>query len=102
MNKELIELRKGLAIDDYLQLTKDKDVSAYISYQQYMFLLESKIKDLQAEKDHYKHLYSEVKKQKDDVVEYIKNRIVKDDYMLRTDTKMVQNELLRMLGETDE
>lgn len=51
--------------------------------------------------EHYKHLYSEVKKQKADVVEYIKNRIVENDYMLRNDTKMVQNELLRMLGEID-
>ncbi len=31
------------------------------------------IEDLQKKVDHYKHLYSEAKKQKDDVVEYIKN-----------------------------
>ena len=41
----------------------------------------------------------QLKKQKDDVVEYIKHRIVEDDYELRTDTETVQKELLRMLGE---
>lgn len=29
--------------------------------------------------------------------EYVENRIVEDDYMLRTDTEMVQGELLEIL-----
>ena len=75
--------------------------------------------------DHYKHLYSEVKKQKDDlqkemdyvddynrhllkqkddVVEYIKNETEElenkiDDYAI---SKYVKRDLLRMLGEIDE
>lgn len=42
-------------------------------------------------------------KQRDEVIEealeYIENRIVEDDYMLRTDTEMVQKELLDILKE---
>lgn len=53
------------------------------------------------EKDHYKHLYSEVKKQKDDGIKYIKEEclgknLVDDD--IRNDAF---KNLLRMLGETD-
>lgn len=68
---------------------------------------DKKIKELQKKAElgeHYKHLYSEVKKQKDDVVEYIKknwyskntrdiNEIVIGDWRI---------DLLRMLGEIDE
>ena len=50
--------------------------------------------------EHYKHLYSEVKKQKDDVVEYIKHKMsIKENYMIYGD---IGTELLRMLGEIDE
>ena len=52
-------------------------------------------KKIKEEKDHYKHLYSELKKQKDDVVEYIKT--FKDD--IRGLDGVV---LLRMLGEIDD
>ena len=45
--------------------------------------------------EHYKHLYSEVKKQKDDGIKYIKSF----EYYIPKDNK---NELLRMLGEIDE
>ena len=48
--------------------------------------------------EHYKHLYSEVKKQKDDVVEYIKNIARTDDYL----DGISCDDLLRMLGEIDE
>ena len=55
------------------------------------------------EKDHYKHLYSEVKKQKDDVVEYIKNNFIEGEvFYSKSWLKMKKKELLRMLGETDE
>ena len=60
-------------------------------------LLLSYIEQLQKKAElgeHYKHLYSEVKKQKDDVVEYIKK--FKDD--IRGLDEVV---LLRMLGEKD-
>ena len=49
--------------------------------------------------EHYKHLYSEVKKQKDDVVEYIKHKMsIKENYMIYGD---IGTELLRMLGEIE-
>lgn len=55
------------------------------------------IKDLQKKAElgeHYKHLYSEVKKQKDDVVELIK----KTPFLYHP----FREELLRMLGEIDD
>lgn len=58
--------------------------------------------------DHYKHLYSEVKKQKDDVVEYIKKNLTvgsildgKKTYVLN-DYTFDYKDLLRMLGEINE
>jgi len=58
--------------------------------------------------EHYKHLYSEVKKQKDDVVEYIKkNKKVITKYEAK-DTRLPIgtfmwniDEVLRMLGEIE-
>ena len=44
--------------------------------------------------EHYKHLYSEVKKQKDEIFKYIKSF----EYYIPEEHK---NELLRMLGEID-
>lgn len=55
------------------------------------------IPDLQAKAQlaiHYKHLYSTLKKQKDEIVKYIKSF----EYYIPEDDK---NELLRMLGEID-
>ena len=116
MNKEEIikELDKqNRELGEDLSLTKDK------------------LNKTLFEKDHYKHLYSEVKKQKDelekennelqkayelidksmyefmkqkdDVVEYIKNETEElenkiDDYAI---SKYVKRDLLRMLGEID-
>lgn len=78
------------------------------------------IKDLQKKAElgeHYKHLYSEVKKQKDDVVEYIKSYDVFKEFSFPLMKKWEENEvkssidyqfkesikkeLLRMLGEID-
>ena len=63
--------------------------------------------NLKKKADHYKHLYNELKKQKDDVVEYIKNnklfKYVYDEeelFEIITD-KQAKNDLLRMLGEID-
>ena len=56
--------------------------------------------------EHYKHLYSEVKKQKDDVVEYIKKNILisydKYGFDKNIVAGIIVNDLLRMLGEIDE
>ena len=60
-------------------------------------LLLSYIEQLQKKAElgeHYKHLYSEVKKQKDEIFKYIKSF----EYYIPEDNK---NELLRMLGEID-
>ena len=69
-------------------------------------LLEKENKELKQKAElgeHYKHLYSEVKKQKDDVVEYIKNNTYFEDNIVKT---MVfgdfSKDLLRMLGEINE
>ena len=92
MNKEEIikELDKqNRELGEELSLTKDKlDKTLF-------------------EKDHYKHLYSELKKQKDDVVEYIKSAIENDDIEELKDGRhlLLWNEdldkLLRMLGEIE-
>lgn len=66
-------------------------------YQQEVMKLNKEIEDLQKQVeqgDHYKHLYSEVKKQKDDVVEYIKS-------YLQFRKEFDLDKVLRMLGEID-
>lgn len=55
--------------------------------------------------DYISELEQEVKKQKEvinDVIEYVENRIVEDDYMLKVDTDMVQKELLDILKEVSD
>ena len=66
------------------------------------------IKDLQKKAElgeHYKNLYSSVKKQKDDVIEYIKTTTYSDITGLEkhniTEFWFIKD-LLRMLGEIDE
>lgn len=73
-------------------------------------LYENEIKVLQKKAElgeHYKHLYSEVKKQKDNVVEYIKNKREQLHHSFDEpgwDYLFICNpdELLRMLGEIDD
>lgn len=79
----------------------------YIHMEEY-----KKVKELG---DHYKHLYSEVKKQKDDVVEYIKEiKKHREEGLTITEYKTkwrsmfdylesdeIINNLLRMLGEIE-
>jgi len=64
-----------------------------------------KLKKKAEQGEHYKHLYSEVKKQKDDVVEYIKTTTYSDITGLEkhniTEFWFIKD-LLRMLGEIDE
>lgn len=71
----------------------------YIHMEEY-----KKVKELG---EHYKHLYSEVKKQKDDVVEFIKKHFQDDEGIIckyvgdnacEINEKFI-DELLRMLGE---
>lgn len=51
--------------------------------------------------DHYKKLYSSVKKQKDDVVEYIKSLQIYGLKHSKTFYSEVFNGILRMLGEIE-
>lgn len=54
--------------------------------------------------DYISELEQQVKKQKEvinDVIEYVENRIVEDDYMLKVDTDMVQKELLDKLKDKE-
>ena len=63
-------------------------------------------------KDVFKELFNEMinwkeesQRQKEVInsaIEYVENRIVEDDYMLRVDTDMVQKELLDILKEESE
>lgn len=66
---------------------------------------DKKIKELQKKAElgeHYKHLYSEVKKQKDDVIEYVKNNFIEGEvFYSKSWLKMKKKELLRMLGEIE-
>ena len=75
------------------------------------YAMQKQIDDLQKKAElgeHYKHLYSKVKKQKDDVVEYIKSAIENDDIEELKESRhlLLWNEdldkLLRMLGEIDD
>lgn len=90
-------------MNKYYELNKDLDNCTIIlsslgygkSFYEIKRLYEGKIKDLQKKAElgeHYKHLYSEVKKQKDEIFKYIKSF----EYYIPEDDK---NELLRMLGE---
>ena len=67
--------------------------------------LKEYIKDLQKEAelgDHYKHLYSEVKKQKDDAIEYVNSIVFEEIFTFVRERAEVKYNLLRMLGEIDE
>lgn len=69
------------------------------------YAMQKQIDDLQKKAElgeHYKHLYSEVKKQKDDVVEYIKKLSDNtDDTTCYEIDRNSRNDLLRMLGEIE-
>ncbi len=102
MNKE--EFKK-LAEEEFINNTMKHLDSALIFT--YIQNLEKKAELV----EHYKHLYSEVKKQKDDVVEYIKyliKRLEEFDIPKRKETGAFWyqvmgelEELLRMLGEIE-
>lgn len=111
MNRELIE-----------EILKDISTPTGISYSGDQTIANSTVEnilefidDLQKKAElgeHYKHLYSEVKKQKDDVIKYIKyliKRLEEFDILERKETGAFWyqvmgelKELLRMLGEINE
>ena len=62
-------------VDDILD--ENLSPSSYCLVHNYIINLHKEIDNLQKKAelgDHYKHLYSEVKKQKDDVIEYLKKK----------------------------
>ena len=107
MNKEDKKIQENL-VNEMMKVSKtNPDVMIYMqSLMKCYEDLEEENKKLQEEKDHYKHLYSEVKKQKDDVIEYIKKNILfgydKYGFDKNIVAGIVINDLLRMLGEIDE
>lgn len=104
--KKRKRLQKNEAQKRYYQKNKDyyKNYSKEWTKQQ--------ILDLQKKVelgDHYKHLYSELKKQKDDVVEYIKYQLPNFDFEKDIKARMLGSMIIvmldedeRMLGEIDE
>lgn len=60
MNEEMSELRKELGIDDWLELVKeDKNLNgSYISFAQYMYLLEKENQELKKQLGNYKNRYA--------------------------------------------
>lgn len=115
MNKEIEEILDKLKDKDWyeeLDLTGTKWIELKLLLS-YIEQLEKKVEL----GEHYKHLYSEVKKQKDDVVEYIKSNCILSDEWTELDfcnfvptgkisykalKKEKIKDLLRMLGEIDE
>ena len=94
MNKE----NERITYEEFMTMFKFAPRMAYTLYDK----AEDEIENLQKKVElgeHYKHLYSEVKKQKDDVVKLIYKKM-KDVDIYGTQTFDL-NELLRMLGEID-
>ena len=95
----MIKENERITYEEFMTMFKFAPRMCYTLYDR----AENEIENLQKkveQGDHYKHLYSEVKKQKDDVVEYIKHKMsIKENYMIYGD---IGTEILRMLGEIDE
>ena len=94
-------MNKEKNIDEYIKDVWGNDIKRFIINSHavaYIHRLERENKNLQKKAElgeHYKHLYSDIKKQKDEIFKYIKSF----EYYIPEDNK---NELLRMLGEIDE
>lgn len=90
-------------VDDILD--ENLSPSSYCLVHNYIIVLHKEIDNLQKKAelaDHYKHLYSEVKKQKDDVVECLKELSDNtDDTTCYEIDRNSRNDLLRMLGEIE-
>ncbi len=108
MNNSFVKLlndKGDIRVYKYMEIPDIDPLHEPISYyEEYIcnaFDLLKENEKLQEEQDHYKHLYSEVKKQKDDVVEYIKEHLTDNGRFLMLNEWQVPD-LLRMLGEIDE
>ena len=103
MNKEDKKIQENL-VNEMMKVSKtNPDVMIYMqSLMKCYEDLEEENKKLQEEKDHYKHLYSEVKKQKDDVVEYINFLyIINQNINGKFSDTLWGQEILELLGEID-
>ena len=101
MNKEEKEYKSAvLQLQTALDFHNSNSLGEYnVNWKSVELILEY-IKNLQKKAEqgeHYKHLYSEVKKQKDDGIKYIKN----NDLIYNHDCGEMFRVLLRMLGEID-
>ena len=96
---------EGLCLVNYIEwLEKEKDRLGKLFYErnEENIRLNNIINELKKENE---QLQQQCKKQKEVInsaIEYVENRIVEDDYMLRVDTDMVQKELLDILKEVSE
>lgn len=104
MNKEEKEYKSAvLQLQTALDFHNSNSLGEYnVNWKSVELILEY-IENLQKKVElgeHYKHLYSEVKKQKDDVVKLIYKKM-RDVDIYGTQTFDLE-ELLRMLGEIDE
>ena len=74
MNKEDKKIQENL-VNEMMKVSKtNPDVMIYMqSLMKCYEELELENEKLQEEKEHYKHLYSEVKKQKDDAIKFLKS-----------------------------
>lgn len=107
MNKEEKEYKSAvLQLQTALDFHNSNSLGEYnVNWKSVELILEY-IKNLQKKaelRDHYKHLYSEVKKQKDDVVEYIKTSEILDTWGNYRPFKEFGygKDILRMLGEIE-
>lgn len=83
------------------------DIFKNLETEEKAFKLKDYITNLQKQAElgeHYKHLYSEVKKQKDDVVKFVKHikPILKEYNYEPYRVNTALEDLLRMLGDSDE
>ena len=102
MNKEDKKIQENL-VNEMMKVSKTNP-DVMIQMQSLMKCyedLEEENKKLQEEKDHYKHLYSLVKKQKDDVVEYVNSIVFEESFTFVRERAEVKYNLLRMLGEIE-
>ena len=108
MNKEEHTLPEGYynsQYHTYLHYTEDSFMDCNPKSYKYILQLEDEIENLQKEAEqgeHYKHLYSEVKKQKDDGIDWIKNNYCYVGKKMSLKPFSDLKDLLRMLGEIDE
>lgn len=90
-------------VDDILD--ENLSPSSYCLVHNYIIDLHKEIEDLQKKAEqgeHYKHLYNEVKKQKDDGIDWIKNNFCYVGKKMSLKPYSDLKDLLRMLGDSDD